>query len=128
MPKHHRILTRSLAAGLAVCAIAPGTALAVPAIDGPGASPDSGPPVSAQQDLRAPDQTGSRPDGATKQDLEITGEIRWPRLARYRWPSPKPRTCHGPETPAKTRERSVAFGGTRGTCRESGSRVHRQGG
>jgi hypothetical protein len=69
MPKHHRTLTRSLAAGLAVCAIAPGTALAVPAIEGPGASPDSGPAVSAQQDLRAPDQTGSRADGATKQDL-----------------------------------------------------------
>jgi hypothetical protein len=38
MPKHHKTLTRSLAAGLAVCAIAPGTALAVPATDGPPAA------------------------------------------------------------------------------------------
>jgi hypothetical protein len=80
MPKHHRTLTRSLAAGLAVCAIAPGTALAVPATNGPGASPDSGPAVTAPAgpgvtaqdyrtlDYRAP-QARSGPHGATKQDL-----------------------------------------------------------
>jgi hypothetical protein len=73
MPKHHRTLTRSLAAGLAVCAIAPGTALAVPAGNGPGASPDSGAAVSPQSrrslDQVARSQTGSRADGATKQEL-----------------------------------------------------------
>jgi len=79
MPKHHRTLTRSLAAGLAVCAIAPGTALAVSATNGPGVSPDSGPAtapagpgVTAQDyrtlDYRAP-QARIAPHGATKQDL-----------------------------------------------------------
>jgi hypothetical protein len=81
MPKQRRTLARSLAAGLAVCAIAPGTALAVPANNGPGASPDSGPPVTASGgpgvtaedygalDYRAPSEAGSRADGTTKQDL-----------------------------------------------------------
>ena len=80
MPKHYKTVTRSLAAGLAVCAIAPGTALAVPATNGPGASPDSGPAVTAPAgpgvtaqdyrtlDYRAP-QARSGPHGATKQDL-----------------------------------------------------------
>ena len=71
MPKHHKTVTRSLAAGLAVCAIAPGTALAVPATDGPPAA-GSRPGVSAQDyqslDYRAPTQTGSRADGATQRD------------------------------------------------------------
>jgi hypothetical protein len=93
MPKNHKKnLTGSLAAGLAVCALAPGTALAMPAIAGPPVprsiatgSPDSGPPsapatapsggsgVTAQDyrslDYRAPNQTGSRGDGAAKQAL-----------------------------------------------------------
>jgi hypothetical protein len=81
MLKQRKTLTRSLAAGLAVCAIAPGTALAVPANNGPGASPDSGPPVTATGgsgvtaedygavDYRAPSEAGSRADGTTKQDL-----------------------------------------------------------
>jgi hypothetical protein len=80
MPKQRKTLARSLAAGLAVCAIAPGTALAVPANNGPGASPDSGPSVTASGgpgvtaqdygalDYRAPNETGSRGDGAAKQD------------------------------------------------------------
>jgi hypothetical protein len=72
MPKHHKTVTRSLAAGLAVCAIAPGTALAVPATDGPPAAGSGPPGVSAQDyqslDYRAPTQTGSRADGATQQD------------------------------------------------------------
>jgi hypothetical protein len=86
MPKNHRTLTRSLAAGLALCAIAPGTALAMPAIGGPPApahqAPDAARPaprvaanggagVTAQDyrslDYRAPAQTGSRGDGAAKQ-------------------------------------------------------------
>jgi hypothetical protein len=74
MPKNHKKnLTRSLAAGLAVCAIAPGAALAVPATDGPPAAANSGVGVSAQDnrslDYRAPIETGSRGDGAAKQDL-----------------------------------------------------------
>ena len=74
MPKYHKKnLTRSLAAGLAVCAIAPGTALAMPATDGPSAAANSGVGVSAQDyrslDYRAPTQTGSRGDGAAKQAL-----------------------------------------------------------
>ena len=74
MPKNHKKnLTRSLAAGLAVCAIAPGTALAMPATDGPSAAANSGVGVSAQDyrslDHRAPIETGSRGDGAAKQDL-----------------------------------------------------------
>ena len=94
MPKYHKKnLTRSLAAGLAVCAIAPGTALAMPAIAGPpvpasnatGSSPDFGPPtvpsggsgVTAQDyrslDYRAPTETGSRADGATQQDPRAQG-------------------------------------------------------
>lgn len=70
MLKYHKTLTRSLAAGLAVCAIAPGAALAVPATDGPPAAASG---VTAQDygalDHRAPTQTGHRADGATKQDL-----------------------------------------------------------
>jgi hypothetical protein len=74
MPNNHRKnLTRSLAAGLAVCAIAPGAALAEPATDGPPAATSNGPGVSAQDyrslDYRAPTQTGSRADGVAKQNL-----------------------------------------------------------
>ena len=89
MPKNHKKnLTRSLAAGLAVCAIAPGTALAMPAIvappvpgsyavvsssTGPSTAPSGGSGVTAQDyrslDYRAPTQTGSRGDGAAKQAL-----------------------------------------------------------
>jgi hypothetical protein len=74
MPKSHKKnLTRSLAAGLAVCAVAPGTALAVPATNGPSAAANSGSGVTAQDyrslDYRAPTQTGSRGDGAAKQAL-----------------------------------------------------------
>jgi hypothetical protein len=90
MPKNHKKnLTRSLAAGLAVCAIAPGTALAMPAIAGPpvpgsnavGSSSHPGPPaaptggsgVTAQDyrslDYRAPNQTRSRGDGEAKEAL-----------------------------------------------------------
>jgi hypothetical protein len=59
MPRiHKKTVTRSLAAGLAVCAIAPGTALAMPAI--------AGPPVPANND-RAPHETGSRGDGIARQ-------------------------------------------------------------
>jgi hypothetical protein len=89
MPRIHRkTVARSLAAGLAVCAIAPGTALAMPAIAGPpvpansgaGSSANPGSPaaasgrsgVTAQDyrslDYRAPNETGSRGDGAAKQD------------------------------------------------------------
>ena len=72
MPKNHKKnLTRSLAAGLAVCALAPGTALAVPATD--ATVPSTGPGVTAQDyrslDYRAPNQTGSRGDSAAKQAL-----------------------------------------------------------
>jgi len=89
MPKNHKTLTRSLAAGLAVCAIAPGTALGMPALagppvpanDAPGASSNSGPATAVSSgpgvtardyrslDHRAPTQTGSRGDGAAKQGL-----------------------------------------------------------
>ena len=90
MPKNHKTnLTRSLAAGLAVCAIAPGTALAMPAIagppvpgstaaassqhSGPSTAPSGGLGVTAQDygslDYRAPSQTGSRGDGAARQAL-----------------------------------------------------------
>jgi hypothetical protein len=78
MPKYHKTLARSLAAGLAVCAIAPGAALAVPATDGSPAAASSGLGVTAQDygslDYRAPTQTGSRADGATKQDLRALGQ------------------------------------------------------
>jgi hypothetical protein len=86
MPKNHKTLTRSLAAGLAVCAIAPGTALAMPALGGaqapaisahdaspsaPRVAASGGEGVTAQDyrslDYRAPAQTGSRGDGAVKQ-------------------------------------------------------------
>jgi hypothetical protein len=75
MSKHHRTLTRSLATGLAICAIAPAAAFAVPADNGPGASPDSGPPVTASGgpgvtaedyrslDYRAPAHAGGRGTG-----------------------------------------------------------------
>lgn len=87
MPKHHKALTRTLAAGLAVCAIAPGTALAVSANNGPGVSPDSGPSVTASGgpgvtaedyralDYRAPHRPGGRADGPTKQDLRAPDQI-----------------------------------------------------
>ncbi len=78
MPKRHKAVTRSLVAGLAVCAIAPGTALAVPATDGPPAAGSGRPGVSAQDyqslDYRAPTQTGSRADGATQQDRRAQGQ------------------------------------------------------
>jgi hypothetical protein len=78
MPKYHKTLTRSLAAGLAVCAIAPAAALAVPTTDGSPAAASSGRGVTAQDygsmDYRAPTQTGSRADGATKQDLRALGQ------------------------------------------------------
>jgi hypothetical protein len=78
MPNHHKTVTRSLAAGLAVCAIAPGAALAVPATDGPPAAGSGRPGVSAQDyqslDYRAPTQTGSRADGATQQDRRAQGQ------------------------------------------------------
>jgi hypothetical protein len=78
MPNHHKTVTRSLAAGLAVCAIAPGTALAVPATDGLPAAGSDRPGVSAQDyqslDYRAPTQTGSRADGATQQDRRAQGQ------------------------------------------------------
>jgi hypothetical protein len=69
MPKYHKTLTRLLAAAVAVCAIAPGAALAVPATDGPPAAASSGPGVTAEDygslDYRAPDQTDGRgPSGA----------------------------------------------------------------
>jgi len=48
MPNHHKTVTRSLAAGLAVCAIAPGTAFAVSVIDGLLAAGSDRPGVSAQ--------------------------------------------------------------------------------
>jgi hypothetical protein len=89
MPRNHKkTVTRSLAAGLAVCAIAPGTALAMPAIGGHPAPASSGassasnptPPAAASGaagvtgrdyrslDYRAPNNTtGSRGDGVAKQ-------------------------------------------------------------
>lgn len=78
MPKHYKTVTRSLAAVLAVCAIAPGTALAVPATDGPPAAGSGRPGVSAQDyqslDYRAPTLTGSRADGASQQDRRAQGQ------------------------------------------------------
>ena len=78
MPKYHKTLSRSLAAGVAVCAIAPGAALAVPASENPPAAASSGPGVTARDyrslDYRAPTQTGSRADGAAKQDLRALGQ------------------------------------------------------
>jgi hypothetical protein len=88
MPRiHKKTVTRSLAAGLAVCAIAPGTALAMPAIAGPpvaandGANSSSNPgqPAAASGgggatardyralDYRATHETGSRGDGIARQ-------------------------------------------------------------
>ena len=89
MPKNHKKnLTRSLAAGLAVCAIAPGTALAMPAIGGPlcpgaaagsASNPTRPRPRAAVRASRGrttarwttarQHQTGSRGDGAAKQAL-----------------------------------------------------------
>ena len=73
MPRiHKKTVTRSLAAGLAVCAIAPGAALAMPAVSGPPAAAGSSSGVTAQDyrslDYRATHETGSRGDGAAKQD------------------------------------------------------------
>jgi hypothetical protein len=55
-----RSLKQSVAMGLAVCAIAPATAAAMPAIDGQGVAAGGGPSVSAKdfapQNLTAPDQ------------------------------------------------------------------------
>ena len=73
MPRiHKKTVTRSLAAGLAVCAIAPGAALAMPAVSGPPAAAGSSSGVTAQDyrslDYRAAHETGSRGDGAAKQD------------------------------------------------------------
>jgi hypothetical protein len=115
MLKQRKTLTRSLAAGLAVCAIAPGTALAVPANNGPGASPDSGPPVTASGpgvtaedygalDYRAPSEAGSRADGATKQDLRALGQTDGRRAVpptAPQWPvNPQPITRPHPAATA----------------------------
>jgi hypothetical protein len=68
-----RSLKRSLAAGLAVCAIAPATAVAAPAVQGQAVAAGGGPGVSAEQfapqNLTAPDQvdrvtTKPQPAGA----------------------------------------------------------------
>jgi hypothetical protein len=98
MPKHHKTLSRSLAAGVAVCAIAPGAALAVPASENPPATASSGPGVTARDyrslDYRAPTQTGSRADGAAKQDLRALGQTDGRRAmppTAPQWPvSPQP--------------------------------------
>jgi hypothetical protein len=75
MPKYYKTITRSLAAAIAVCAFAPGAALAVPATDGPPVDVSSGPGVTARDyRYRAPTQTGSRSDGAAKQDLRSLGQ------------------------------------------------------
>jgi hypothetical protein len=68
-----RSLKRSLAAGLAICAIAPATAVAAPDIQGQAVAAGGGPGVSAEQfapqNLTAPDQvdrvtTKPQPAGA----------------------------------------------------------------
>jgi hypothetical protein len=108
MPKHHKTVARSLAAGLAVCAIAPGTALAVPATDGPPAAPSGRSGVSAQDyrslEYRAPTQTGSRGDGATKQDLRALGQTDGRRAVpptAPQWPvNPQPITRPHPAATA----------------------------
>lgn len=130
MPKNHKKnLTRSLAAGLAVCAIAPGTALAMPAVAGPPvpasngagsssnsaapAAPSGGSGVTAQDyrslDYRAPTQTGSRADGVAKQDLRApdqapadgTGAVAAPTAPQ--WPvDPQPIAKPHPAATATT--------------------------
>jgi hypothetical protein len=101
MPKHHRNLTRALAVALAACAIGPGAALAVPVSQGPVVAPAADSGVTAKDyqslDYRAPSQTGSRADGATKQDLRapdqttgpVTGGV--PAPTAPQWPvNPQP--------------------------------------
>ena len=98
MPKYHKTITRSLAAAVAVCAFTPCAALAVPATDGPPADVSSGPGVTARDyrslDYRAPTQTGSRADGAAKQDLRALGQTDGRRVVpptAPQWPvNPQP--------------------------------------
>ena len=112
MPNHHKTVTRSLAAGLAVCAIAPGTALAVPATDGPPAAGTGRPGVTAQDyqslDYRPPTQTGSRADGAAKQDLRALGQTDGRRAmppTAPQWPV-NPQPIAKPDSVATTKKPS----------------------
>jgi hypothetical protein len=73
-----RSLKRSVVAGLAVCAIAPATAAAVPAIDGQGVAAGGGPSVTARdfapQNLAAPDQV-DRGARATRANPPAVGVV-----------------------------------------------------
>jgi hypothetical protein len=86
----HKSLARLLTASLAIAAIAPATAGAVPAIEGQGVAAGGGPGVTPQtlitpapdqvdrggqpnQDLRAPDQINPAPQ--SKQDLRAPDQV-----------------------------------------------------
>jgi hypothetical protein len=57
---YKKAVTRSLAAGLALCAIAPGTALAMPAVSGPPAAGGSSGVTALAKQARLPDQGDGR--------------------------------------------------------------------
>jgi hypothetical protein len=72
MLTNHKKLARLLTASLAVAAIAPATAGAVPAIDGQGVAAGGGPGVTSQT-LTAPDQVDR---GVTpKQDMRAPDQV-----------------------------------------------------
>jgi hypothetical protein len=79
MLRNRSNLTRLIAASLAACAIAPATALAVPATDGQGVAAGGGPGVTTQN-LTAPDQV-DRVAGATATPQSLSAPDQVDRVA-----------------------------------------------
>ncbi len=97
-------LARLLTASLAIAAIAPATAGAVPVIDGQGVAAGGGSGVTPQS-LSAPDQVDR---GAAKQDLRAPDQVNpndgfAPSQAAPQWPvNPQPVVGHaGPKAAAQ---------------------------
>jgi hypothetical protein len=90
-----RSLKRTLALGLAACAIAPATASAVPAIDGQAVGAGGGPGLTAQdvqpaQNLTAPDQVDrtSKPTATSPQWPSVPGGVTAVHHATPKVPGP----------------------------------------
>jgi hypothetical protein len=90
-----RSLKRTLALGLAACAIAPATASAVPAIEGQAVGAGGGPGLTAQdvaaaQNLTAPDQVDrtSKPTATSPQWPTVPGGVTAVHHAKPNVPGP----------------------------------------
>jgi hypothetical protein len=90
MLPQHRNWYRTLAAALAVSAMVPATAAAVPAIDGQGVAAGGGPAVTPQTLSKPQAQSLAAPDQTDRKDGWQPGSARAPQ-----WPTnPKPIVPH----------------------------------